>query len=52
MIMEQARKALERYQNATQEFEKVQKLAQVRRTCTVDNIYPTDANQVLKNYSQ
>lgn len=30
MIMEQARTAVERYHNAQQEFEKVQKLAQVR----------------------
>lgn len=30
MILEQARKALERYENARQEFEKVQKIAQVR----------------------
>lgn len=49
--MEQARKALERYQNAKQEFEKVQKLAQVRGHVLSTVYTPLMQNQVLKNHS-
>lgn len=46
--MEQARKALERYQNATQEFEKVQKLAQVRGHALSTIYIPLMQIKVLK----
>lgn len=50
--MEQARKALERYQNAMQEFEKVQKLAQVCGHALSTIYVPLMQTQGLKNHSQ
>lgn len=53
MIIEQARKALERYEYARQEFEKVQKLAQVRGLAlSTMYIPPLKQNKVVKNHSQ
>lgn len=45
MIIEQAGKALERLENARQEFEKVQKLAQVRGHALSTMYIPTDTKQ-------